>query len=141
MSNRRKRLAFIFYALFITFYGVIVYLSLSPDAIFIANIKHIDKVMHFLSYGILAAFLSIANIYTKHHKCLRITVMMSWVALVITAGLTELWHDVIPGRTGSIWDLAANLFGICTGFLSVTLLLRIKAVKRLLAGRDGKRQA
>jgi VanZ family protein len=65
---------------------------------------HFDKILHAVSYAVIAGFLAFAAPRLK----------LSWVFIlpVIYGGLMELAQALSPyGRTGSIFDFLANAIG------------------------------
>jgi VanZ family protein len=113
----RHGLALIWGAALLTF----VVLSLIPQA---APPPKIDKGLHALSF----AFLTILSFVAFR----RTTALLAALGCVLVVGLaSEALQSLVPGRTGSLEDVAANLIGmaigIVVGLLMVRLIRRVKS--------------
>ncbi|MCM1034262.1 MAG: VanZ family protein [Paludibacter sp.] len=104
--------------------GAILYLSLLREPHFLLpqpNIPHLDKVVHFGMYLVLAACLTQALVRTKHQGItLYVTALLS---PIIYGGMIELLQEYyFPPRTGDWWDWLADIIGV---FIGVILTLRV----------------
>lgn len=81
------------------------------------SITHFDKVMHFVSYGVLAGLWGLA------FRVSRLTAVT--IALIgLGTGLEIAQQAMGLGRTGSIWDGLANAAGAVLGAFMLTLLFK-----------------
>lgn len=104
-----KLLAFLIYALFVT------YASLRP--IDSASLGNWDKIGHLTLYFIFAllAYRVAANQKTYFYLCLGI---------VIYSGLMEVAQSFMPGRMMSAYDLLANAVGVAVAIIFTRMTLR-----------------
>jgi VanZ family protein len=82
------------------------------------NFTYVDKVEHFIEYGILGFFLALAFIKTRPRPVLL-------VALLICAayGIFDELHQLfIPGRFCDPFDAAADILGSAAGIYIYSLL-------------------
>ena len=92
--------------------GIIFFLSNQPgDTIILPDVPDIDKLLHSLIYGVLAA----ATLYAVPEKRRRnqpIRTGISVILFCLAYGLSDEFHQsFIPGRCSSIWDLGADFLG------------------------------
>ncbi len=90
---------------------VLIYLESSqpPPKIF-GQIPGIDKVAHFIAYGLLGLMLATLLNLINHYK--KIPVLPLVVCLVVLAGLFDEAHQAfVPGRNSDSWDLLADFCG------------------------------
>lgn len=105
------RLIFVMILIFIT------YESLEPTLPSI-NVTHIDKVMHALAYAILTALFALSM------PKLKMLHVFFWPA--IYGAIIEVAQELMPyDRTGSVWDLLANMAGSAVVLLLWILLVRV----------------
>ena len=98
--------------------ATIFFLSGIPgNRLFLPNIDGIDKIAHIVAYGILA----MTVLYAFGPRIRRLN--PRWLTLLVIVvcvlyGITDEYHQsFVPGRTTSIFDLAADGFGsllVCT---------------------------
>lgn len=74
------------------------------------GVASVDEVMHFAAFAGLAVFL--AFLFRS-----RIDLFLAYVLLLLLGMATELSHLLIPNRTFSFRDMAANALGCITGSL------------------------
>ena len=91
------------------------------------SINHVDKVLHFLAYLVLAglAFLFVRQIKPFLKCC---------VALVIYGGIIELLQSFMPGRYMSFADFVANIGGIAFAVMLVKIYLAQQAQSAIKQG-------
>jgi len=93
--------------------GGVVVSSLLPDySPFIQELSRLnlsDKLEHFLAYAVLA-FLP-----TLHER--RRTLLALGLVVVALGVLLEFGQNLSVGRYFELGDMAANTFGVCTGFV------------------------
>lgn len=90
---------------------VLIYVESSqpPPKIF-GQIPGIDKVAHFIAYGLLGLMLATLLNLINHYK--KIPVLPLVVCLVVLAGLFDEAHQAfVPGRNSDSWDLLADFCG------------------------------
>ncbi len=90
---------------------VLIYLESSqpPPKIF-GQIPGIDKVAHFIAYGLLGLMLATLLNLINHYK--KIPVLPLVVSLVVLAGMFDEAHQAfVPGRNSDSWDLLADFCG------------------------------
>ncbi len=102
----------------------IIGLTLLPKATFPKSqltIPHIDKVVHFGFYFILITIYLIEG--AKHKKNLGL-----WAGLLFSSSLgigTEYGQLYLHnGRSYDLWDMVANMLGVCAGALVYTFILK-----------------
>lgn len=87
----------------------------------------IDKLYHFIEYGILGALLAIAlvNVPLK-----QLPTNWRWTCAALIAilyGASDEWHQTfVPGRFATLADWVADVLGAIAGVLSVYLYYRKK---------------
>jgi VanZ family protein len=80
-------------------------------------IKHFDKLVHLLLFASLEWFLLFDGHIKKLIESIRLVIFSTLLALIF-GGLTELiQHYFIPDRTGSIYDLTADITGMLMGII------------------------
>jgi VanZ family protein len=92
--------------------GIIFFLSHQPgDTVVLPDLPNIDKLLHSLVYGTLAA----VTLYAIPEKTIRRYPWRSSVSVVLFCllyGCSDEWHQsFIPGRSSSGWDIAADTLG------------------------------
>jgi VanZ family protein len=92
--------------------GTIFFLSHQPgDTLLLPDVPNIDKVLHALIYGLLAAttlFAVQGEAPLKRSRLIGILVIF----FCLFYGISDEWHQsFIPGRMPSIWDIAADTTG------------------------------
>ena len=92
--------------------GIIFFLSHQPgDTVVLPDLPNIDKFLHSLVYGTLAAAVLYAVPKTTFRKNPRRTGGFV-VLFCLFYGLSDEWHQsFIPGRFPSGWDIAADTLG------------------------------
>jgi VanZ family protein len=78
------------------------------------QILSVDKLAHAGVYLVLAL---LANRSLRQAGAGTKTVMLVYCLLLLNAGLDELHQYLIPGRSVSWWDFAANGLGLGAGFV------------------------
>ena len=92
--------------------GIIFFLShQTGDTVVLPDLPNIDKLLHGLVYGTLAA----ATLYAVPDGVIREFPWWSGVSVVLFCllyGLSDEWHQsFIPGRFPSGWDIGADTLG------------------------------
>ncbi len=91
------------------------------------NLPHQDKIVHFAMYLIFCLLLF--NPLKKRVNALIYAPMLSF----ITGGIFELLqHWLVKNREGSIYDILANLFGICIAFVVYKYILPENIIRKYL---------
>lgn len=92
--------------------GIIFYLSHQPgELIFLPPLIGLDKLLHIIAYGILAAaFLYSLQPYINDAN--RTSAAVVAVLFCILYGMSDEYHQLfIPGRFVSFWDVVADGLG------------------------------
>jgi VanZ family protein len=105
---------------------ILIGLSWPASSIPNVNIENFDKVVHFamfFGFGFLWMIAIPLRVDTR-----------TWVVLItgiIFAIFTELYQGIIPmDRTPSMWDVVADVFGLCMGIMTYHILLMRQLRKR-----------
>ncbi|HEB51494.1 MAG TPA: VanZ family protein [Desulfobulbus sp.] len=113
----------------LTVMAVIFFLSHQPgDSFELPDLPDIDKLLHSLVYGVLAAtaLFAVPSACTSRRPWLTMVLV---VLFCLAYGTSDEFHQsFVPGRTPSAWDLAADTLGavlVCAGWY--------------LLGRQGRR--
>ncbi len=88
--------------------------SLPSDSLDPPSIIGFDKIAHFGVYLILGL---LTNRAVKGRKLSKAVVILIYALLLLNAAIDEYHQNFIPGRSVSVWDLAANSTGLLTGFV------------------------
>lgn len=84
-------------------------------------ITHFDKIMHALGYAVLTGLLALA--------APRMGLLKLFVFPTLYGGAMEIAQSLMPyGRTGSVWDLLANMVGTAFIVLSIWAAWRLWAL-------------
>lgn len=97
----------------ITVMGTIFFFSHQPgDQLNLPSIPFLDKIVHLLLYGLLAAtILYVPSGDTRRQKPKTVCAVALLISLLY--GISDEYHQsFIPGRDASVGDLAADLLGI-----------------------------
>ena len=92
--------------------GTIFFLSAQPgDSLSLPDIPNLDKLLHAGIYGLLAAA-TLFGVGSKSWLGRRQLSGLFVVLFCLLYGISDEWHQAfVPGRTPSIWDLAADTIG------------------------------
>ena len=95
--------------------GTIFFLSSQPgDSLSLPDIPNLDKLLHAGIYGLLAATTLFA-VGTESWFGRRQSSGLFVILFCMLYGISDEWHQsFVPGRTPSIWDLAADTMGAIT---------------------------
>ncbi len=99
--------------------GLLFFLSHHPgDAFSLPDIVNLDKLLHCLAYGVLAATALFA--VDPDYRCRRpLASCIGVVLFCLLYGISdEIHQSFIPGRMPSCWDILADVIG---ALLTVTL--------------------
>ncbi len=92
--------------------ATIFFLSHQPgDSFDLPDVPDIDKLLHCLIYGILAAtaLFAVPPGFSRRRPVLTVALVVLFCAAY---GLSDEFHQsFVPGRTPSAWDLAADTLG------------------------------
>lgn len=106
--------------------GVILVLTSWPSPSFPISGRGFDKVVHLGMYLVLGVLVG----RSLPRRSGRAGMIAAAIALTAFAALDE-WHQIlVPGRTASVWDWVADLFGILLGLLIAHLLLSLAPTRR-----------
>ena len=93
----------------------------------IHRLPYVDKVVHFLMFGLLALGVNL-SLAERHSWSLVRTIVTGGIFVAIVASLDETSNLVVTNRNWSLGDLAANYAGVlCVGIVPL-LGWRSKAV-------------
>jgi len=92
--------------------GTIFFLSSQPgDTLPLPDVPNLDKLLHAGIYGLLAATILFAVQEESTFKRPRL-IGIFVILFCLLYGISDEWHQsFIPGRTPSIWDIAADTTG------------------------------
>ncbi|MHC4453381.1 MAG: VanZ family protein [Planctomycetota bacterium] len=108
----------IIYTFFVT------YSSLSQASyITTPDIEHVDKVYHFILYGI---FTLLAFRISKT----KIIFYIICIGIVTYSGLMEIGQSLVPNRSMSLYDLIANSIGVILACIIATKYLNFNEEKK-----------
>ncbi|MFC7371130.1 VanZ family protein [Fictibacillus iocasae] len=74
------------------------------------------KWVHLFFYGGLSIILCKAFVTSFPHH-LRSACLLSWLITILIGGMDEYYQTFIPGRSGSVYDLAIDAAGACACFV------------------------
>jgi VanZ family protein len=87
--------------------ALIYYLSSAPVQADLPEIKHFDKVLHFIAYGVLGICYWLCLVAYKCKKSYSLAVLFSFIY-----GCSDEFHQsYIPGRTPDVFDIVADTSG------------------------------
>ncbi len=110
------------WVLFVAVLVFVTYESLEPTPPS-ADITHADKVMHLLAYGLLTGLFALAM------PRIKLFSVFLWPS--VYGAVIEVAQALMPyGRTGSLWDLLANMTGTLCAVLGWVLLIRLARRRR-----------
>ena len=102
-------------AAIILFLSIISTPTINPGRL--ANIPHIDKIVHFILYAGLSFILLLDFNNLKIKKSKNLNIFVPIIIAVIYGGLIELIQILIPGRSGELLDFVFDIGGALTGML------------------------
>ena len=105
-------------AIVLTYAVIVTYLSLRAPNDTPTGIPHFDKIGHTTIYFFFTYIVSTISKSNKHLTYFSIVI-------IVYSALIELLQPYV-GRTGSVYDLAANILGVTIGFITATILFRPK---------------
>jgi len=107
-------------------------LSTLPGNDPILNSIHLsDKIEHFIAYFVLGITFCIW-IPSKNWRAKPFTYSALVVFLCTLFGISDEYHQTfVPGRDGSLYDLAVDFAGGLTAVFTYSLLMKTKWIKRL----------
>ncbi len=73
---------------------------------------NLDKIVHFVEYGILCGLLTRAFYNSGSDRLLIRSLLLSLGISLFIAGVDEMYQLYIPGRSASFYDFAADVIGI-----------------------------
>ena len=95
--------------------GLVFFMSLSVDFATPSYVPYLDKLIHFIGYGLVAFCITLLFFGKKIY-----TALFCGVGLLAVS--TELLQMFAPGRTASWQDLLANVVGIIAGTIMALVL-------------------
>lgn len=110
MSVKQQYLKVLFWSLVIA----VLVISCLPGSATI-TIKHVDKFAHFLTFFLLSILLLFAYKFSKPFFVTALLMALFGLAI-------EMLHFYIPNRVFSMYDFAADVFGILVAFLAYKFL-------------------
>lgn len=94
------------------------------------SVKYIDKVVHFIEYGILGFLFSRAFYSTYKEKDLVRAHLLAIGIAVFIAAFDEMYQIYFPNRTASLFDFLADVSGILISQIMFrVLILKYKTAK------------
>lgn len=101
--------------------------SSQPPAAFMAKVPGLDKIAHFLAFGILGLLVCAVSFRLKSRPAIPLFSMP--LAIVALSGIIEESYQLfIPGRTASLPDLLAD---VCGAIFAIVLANRIAQLSRI----------
>jgi VanZ family protein len=92
--------------------GTIFFISHQPgDSFELPEIINLDKLLHGIAYGVLAATVLYATPLKLRKKSLSFTAVLAMSTCLLYGISDEFHQSFIPGRYPSIWDIIADLLG------------------------------
>ena len=92
--------------------GTIFFISHQPgDSFELPEIINLDKLLHGIAYGVLAAAVLYATPLELRKKSLSFTAVLAMSTCLLYGISDEFHQSFIPGRYASIWDVIADLLG------------------------------
>ncbi|WKJ90119.1 VanZ family protein [Methylomonas montana] len=120
-----RKLAMLFILLSIGWIGILFAESSQPPAKIMGEVSGLDKLAHFVAFGVLAFFLC-AVAFCVNDKPAVPLFSMPLLVSALSGILEEGYQMTVPGRAGSLLDLTADL----SGAAFVILLVNRYCIKR-----------
>ncbi|WP_446809597.1 VanZ family protein [Methylomonas sp. 2BW1-5-20] len=128
--KRNRKLAFLFILLSIAWIAVLFAESSQPPAKIMSEVNGLDKVAHFVAFGILALMLCIACFYLKGTPTMPL-LSMPLLITVLSGFVEEGYQMTVPGRAASFPDLFADF---CGAIFAILLVNRVVPLIREYKG-------
>ncbi len=101
--NRKTSLVAVRYIPMVIVMAVIFFLSNQPDIPLPQTVSFQDKILHFIAYAVLAVTILWTRQSSSPVTCLKV------VVFCLFYGISDEFHQsFIPGRTPSVYDVAAD---------------------------------
>lgn len=116
-------------------YLIIFFSSISASAIpkFVQRIPYFDKLFHFLLYAGLGFLLTLAMFNSRETEDEgKYIPFLAVITGIVISSFDESYQLYIPGRTSSVFDIAADLAGVLLGLIIFVIYRRVVAGKKLL---------
>ena len=94
-----------------TILAVTLIFTLSDKQIVTLNGKHLDKLMHFLVYAVLASLFTLS----LHHSGIKKTLIPALVLTILVGMFDEYFQSFTIVRNSSVYDLMADGLGAVVG--------------------------
>ena len=88
---------------------------------------NLDKIVHFVEYGILCGLLTRAFYNSGSHRVLVRSLLLSLGISLFIAGIDEMYQLYIPGRSASFYDFTADVIGIVCALVVFRFLIHSSA--------------
>lgn len=111
---------------FIAWAGVIFWSASQPGSGQPQAFSGLDKIQHFIAYGILA-FLLAKAIYRRYSWSSMVVIVLT---IILFGVCDELYQATIPNRSSSISDVIADGVGAIAGFLVAWMWQAYNNMKR-----------
>lgn len=108
-KGERKH-AVIFILLSILWISFLFVESSQPPSKIISEVSGLDKVAHFVAFGILTLLLIAASFNLNGKKAISLFLLPSLISMLFGV-IEESYQMYVPGRLGSLSDMAADIFG------------------------------
>jgi VanZ family protein len=122
-----RKVAILFTAISIVWIGVLFTESSQPPAQIMGEIYGLDKLAHFVAFGILAFFICIVSFSLNGSASIPVMSAPFFVA-ALSGVIEEGYQMTVPYRAGSLQDLIAD---ICGAMFVVYLINRTGCLKYL----------
>jgi VanZ family protein len=115
MSSSRRTLL-VYWAPILAYVGLIFLLSSFSRLPFKANLfSHMDKLLHFTEYSLLALLVARGVRSLPKPEALWSMWLLSAGIVLVLGGLDELFQSLVPNRQSDLFDLMADCAGGLTG--------------------------
>ena len=122
MSNKSK--CFVLYWLPLILYCLLIFIqSANPSPEQIPSFPFIDKLLHFIAYGILGILFYRAYQTLKIKDNLRMLMLLSAVSASLYGISDEIHQSFVPFRQAEVADVIADMLGAFSGVYLYQLLV------------------
>ncbi len=127
-----RKLALLFILLSIVWVGILFTESSQPPAKIMGEVYGLDKVAHFVAFGVLSVLLCLVSLSVRRKsKISFFSLPLLGIALL---GLMEEGYQIsVPGRSGSGIDLLADLLG---GVAAIILVNAVIGIRKKYSQKD-----
>jgi VanZ family protein len=106
---------FLYWLPVIVYLGIIFFLSSLPDLLAPEKVTHLDKITHFLEYGILSFLLARALTAQAPESWQKNFRLLAVIIAIIYGASDEIHQLFVPGRQCSFFDFVFDSLGALFG--------------------------